>query len=155
MTRLVGDLAITAIALAIGLAVGIALPIDVPGTGLHTLGDMGSAAFFPLLAIIVICLSAIGLGLTTYVNREREASAIIPPIGARPWLMTLAFVVFIPLIHTLGMVTASALMILVLPYVYGFRDNRWIVPIAIILPVAVYFLFERVLKVLFPHGIIF
>ena len=155
MRRVVGDIAIMAIALVVGLGVVITLPLDVPGTDLRTLGDMESAAFFPLLAALLVCFSAIGLGAATYLNRGSDGAAPIPPSGARPFVMMLAFVAFIPLIHALGMITASALMILALPYVFGFRDLRWILPLAAILPVLVYFLFERVLKVLFPHGMIF
>ena len=53
------------------------------------------------------------------------------------------------------MITASMIMIAFLPLVFGYQNYRWIIPLAVLLPIAVYVLFEKVLKVLFPHGVVF
>ncbi len=155
MKRTLGDFIISGSAVLTGIGILVALPFEVPDAGLQTLGDMTSAAFFPMLAAILITLSGIALGLRTFVLRHRDGGALLNPMGSRPLLMVAGFVVYIPLIHWLGMVSASAIAVLILPLVYGYRDYRWIVPITVLIPVSVYLLFEKVLKVLFPHGAVF
>ena len=155
MSKTVGDVIVAAIVLIVGLGVLTALPVDVPDTGLHTLRDMGSAAFFPMLAALLVAASGVGLGLSAILRRNRADTDPVAATGVRPFAMIAGFIAFIPLIHLMGMITASAVMVLVLPLVFGFRDFRWLVPLAVVLPLCVYFLFERVLKVLFPHGALF
>lgn len=155
MTRTTADFLIAFIALAAGVAIVVTLPLEVPGAGLASLQDMTSAAFFPMLAAILIAFSGLILGIKTFIHRAADPEAKVDPTGFRPLLMLGAFVVYVPLIHVLGMFAASVLAIIALPFVYGFRDARWIGPIAILIPFGVYLLFEKVLKVLFPHGAIF
>lgn len=149
------DKVIAVIALLISAMVFLALPHDVPGTNLATFADMESAAFFPMLAATLVGVSAVMLGIGSLNKSARHADNDAGAAGPRPVLMVIGFCIFIPLIHALGMVTASAIAILVLPLVFGYRDYRWILPLAVLLPFAVYGLFEKVLKVLFPHGAVF
>ncbi len=155
MRKSLSDRLIAVIALAISAVVFLALPHDVPGTSLATFADMESAAFFPMLAATLVGVSAVMLAVGSLNTSSRRADDDVDAIGPRPVLMVIGFCIFIPLIHGLGMVTASAITILVLPLVFGYRDYRWILPLAVLLPFAVYGLFEKILKVLFPHGAVF
>ncbi|MGI9294204.1 MAG: tripartite tricarboxylate transporter TctB family protein [Pseudomonadales bacterium] len=150
-----GNLIISAAALSISGLVLFSLPGDVDNFGLNTFTDMASAAFFPLLAATIVGICAIGLLVMTMLDRDNNEGKKLSPVGWRPVAMLAGFSAFIPLIHLLGMVTASALVVIALSFIFGFRDLRWTLPVAAVLPVSVYFLFERILKVLFPHGLIF
>lgn len=171
MRRYLADMAVSTFALIVSVAVMIALPVDVPGAGFASLADMSSPAFFPVLAAILVSLSAIALLVRSLAQARRDLNDI-PPVSDNdlvngshrhfghddlkgPALMLAACIVYIPLIHTLGMVTASGLVIATLPALFGYRDWRWIAIVAVSVPIAVYVLFERTLKVLFPHGAIF
>lgn len=149
------DAVISLIALAISITVAVSLPNEVPDVGWNTLVDMNSAAFFPLLAAIVLAIGGIVLMFQAVASGKTEDDERVAPFGRHPWLMAIGFVVIIPAIHLLGMMTASALAIVFLPFVFGYRDFRWILPLAVVIPTGVYFLFEKVLNVLFPHGAIF
>ncbi|MAI44670.1 MAG: tripartite tricarboxylate transporter TctB family protein [Hyphomicrobiaceae bacterium TMED74] len=171
MRRHLADMAVSVFALVVSAAMMTALPVDVPGAGFTSLGDMSSPAFFPALAAILVSLSAIAL-LVRSLAEARLGLNDIPSgsdsdlvNGSRrhfdysdlkgPALMLAACIAYIPLIHTLGMITASGLVIVILPSLFGYRDWRWIAVVAVSVPIAVYVLFERTLKVLFPHGAIF
>ena len=84
-----------------------------------------------------------------------QSEELLNILGKRPALIVIGFSLFIPLIDWLGMITASMIMIAFLPLVFGYQNYRWIIPVAVLLPIAVYLLFERTLNVLFPHGVVF
>lgn len=149
------DRALSVIALLICAAVFLTLPHDVPGTSITTFTDMESAAFFPMLAASVIGSSAMLLVLSSFMRRSKQLEEQIDLMGKRPALLVVGFSLFIPLIHWLGMVIASTIMIALLPMVFRYQNYRLVIPLAMLLPIAVYLLFERVLKVLFPHGVVF
>ena len=146
---------ISIVALCISAAIFFTLPHDIPGTTLATFTDMESAAFFPMLAATVIGVSALLLALGSLKERSIQTEELVDVLGKRPALLVVGFSLFIPLIHWLGMITASMIMIAFLPLVFGYQNYRWIMPLAVLLPIAVYLLFEKVLKVLFPHGVVF
>ena len=116
---------------------------------------MESAAFFPMLAASVIGSSAMLLVLSSFMRRSKQLEEQIDLMGKRPALLVVGFSLFIPLIHWLGMIIASTIMIALLPMVFRYQNYCLVIPLAMVLPIAVYLLFERVLKVLFPHGVVF
>ena len=171
MRRYLADMVVSTLALTVSAMVITALPVDVPGAGFASLADMSSPAFFPFLAAILVSLSATALLVRSLAQAWRDLNDI--PLESDndlvkgsnrhfghddlkgPALMLAACIVYIPLIHRLGMITASGLVIATLPALFGYRDWRWIAIFAVSVPITVYILFERILKVLFPHGAIF
>ena len=149
------DRIIAIVALFISAITFVTLLYDVPGTTFATFKDMESAAFFPMLAATVIGVSALFLVIGSLKTRSMQSEELLNILGKRPALIVIGFSLFIPLIDWLGMITASMIMIAFLPLVFGYQNYRWIIPVAVLLPIAVYLLFERTLNVLFPHGVVF
>jgi heme exporter protein D len=157
MKSTTGDIFVGLVSMAASIAVLVSLPGDIANVGLSDFANMSSPAFFPLLAGTAVLLSSLSLLITTIIRRRKALvdDALLAPIGWRPFAMGGACVIYIFLIHGLGMMTASAAVMLVLPLIFDFKKYQWIAPLALVLPFAVYVLFEMVLKVLFPHGALF
>ena len=131
MRPYLADIAVSILALSVSFAVMAALPMDVPGAGFTSLGDMSSPAFFPILAAILVGLSATDLLVRSLVQARRDL-ANSPPGSVSdtikrarhrfdhddlkgPAIMLAACIAYMALIHTLGMITASVLVIVALP----------------------------------------
>lgn len=157
MRSTTGDILVGAVSLAASVVVLISLPGDIAEVGLGDFANMSSPAFFPLLAGTAVLLSSLCVLVTALVRRRKALAdeAVLDPIGWRPFAMGGVCVAFVFLIHGLGMMTASAIIMLCLPLIFDFKKYQWIAPLALVLPVAIYVLFEMVLKVLFPHGVLF
>lgn len=127
--------------------------------------DVQSPAFFPLLlSTLLVVISTAFLCLSLYSARrgsyERiageqgaEGEAIEAPFRLAATAATL--VAYYVLLSWIGMLAASVLLILVLSIILGFRRHLITVAVAILLPVAVYMLFQRGLYVMLPEGHLF
>lgn len=153
MTLRTKDLAVPIIGAAVGGATLCLLPMQIPEASLSDVSDMGSPAFFPIVAAVLVILASVA-----------DAARILAGSGAtgaepwrwrRPLALALAFALYLPLIPLLGMMTAAFLLMVVISRAFRYpRVGRTLV-VALATTVLIYVLFERVLLVLFPHGLLF
>ena len=146
------DLGFALLGVTVVAAVIVSL-FDGPGAwGAGEALDMASPAFFPTLGAVGLATAAVAVGLR---GLGRLAGERVEPPGLRP-LVVFAWAAVMPwLIATVGFSIAAGATVVALAPVFGCRDPRLVVPTAIGLPLLVHLLFERVLLVRFPDGMLF
>ena len=82
--------------------------MGVPGTRLDTLRDVGCAALCPMLAALLVAVTVPGLEMSAIFSRNRVDAEPVAPAGSRPLVMIAGFIVFVPLIHLVGMINAGS-----------------------------------------------
>ncbi|MDK3073620.1 tripartite tricarboxylate transporter TctB family protein [Sedimentitalea sp. JM2-8] len=158
--RFGADMAVAVAAVTVGTAILLLLPAQISGAHLGDISNMDSPAFFPILSGAFLILSGIALGAQKAIQGPRDADRIAPffesGIGIIRLLSIAALlVVYLFAIRMIGMVVSSMVLILVMAPMLNFRNLRVILPSALIFPFCVYVLFEKVLRILLPHGGIF
>ncbi len=150
------DVAVAAVAGALGIGVLAAVPTEVPGATLASISDMRSPAFFAIVngGFLIFC------GLVLLVQSLVGKSAGSKPAEEPPALSRLLAVFFLLVVYViglraLGMVVSSVVMIMVMGLVLGYRNFRLLILIALVFPMVIYVLFEKVLLILLPHGAVF
>jgi putative tricarboxylic transport membrane protein len=112
--------------------------------------------FFPRLVMLVIAVLALGLPFEHLFQRRRghdldkDRSKKLRPL---PYLTALVLVLMAFAMPYLGTFLAMIVVCLVLPWLWGERRLRLIVPFAVLFPLAVALVFNRVLGVYFEPGI--
>lgn len=110
-----------------------------------------------------IRMITIGLMLTGGLHITKGYSARSTPDGAIHPLMPralklgtgiLVFFLFYALLDWLGMILCSNLAIIAIALIYGERRLQYLAPIAILLPVGLYFFFLKVASIPMPVGIL-
>jgi len=160
------DLAVGFAGTALGIAALIAIPYQIRGQGYDAIADIQSPAFFPILiALLMIGVSAVLLfvRLCYPPAPEGAASDRIQPEGetgrvAMPQrLIATAFclITYYLALEIVGMVPASIALIVVLSLVLGFRRYALLGIVALLIPTAIYYSFEKGLYVLLPAGALF
>lgn len=158
------NLAVSAFGMLFGIAVFLLVPLQVGGEDYRAIANVQSPAFFPiLLSAAVIVFSAI-LAFSTLRNAGRHDAddALHTGDDARPIEAPLkvvgvaaCLVLYYFALSLIGMIAASIILILVMSYIMGFR-NFWIAGlVAAVIPLSIYFLFEKTLYVLLPEGRLF
>lgn len=142
----------------IGCALGIGtlgfIPSQIPGESLAAVGDMRSPAFFPIVAGSLILVCSILLAVRALAGRIDVHTVTVE----RPASVAAVVAIFVLLTvgaQYVGMVTSSALSILAMAVVLGYRNLPVLAVIVISVPLAIYVLFERILRILLPHGALF
>ncbi|MEM6549844.1 MAG: tripartite tricarboxylate transporter TctB family protein [Pseudomonadota bacterium] len=152
MPARLADLLFCLFGLGIALAAAVSLFGGARGAGIDALGDMTSPAFFPTIGVVALTIASLAIAARN-LSAPRAASLQRP--GLRPPLVLVAVFVMILLIGRVGFLETLIVGLLVLPPVFGLRDLRLILPTAAAVPLAVHLLFERVLLVRFPDGLVF
>ncbi|MEO0960010.1 MAG: tripartite tricarboxylate transporter TctB family protein [Pseudomonadota bacterium] len=152
MPARLADLLFCLLGLGTALAAAISLFGGSRGAGIEALGDMTSPAFFPACGAIALTLASLAIATRSL---SAPAAAALQSPGLRPPLVLLAVFVMVLLIGWIGFLETLVLGLLVLPPVFGLRGLRLILPTAAAVPLAVHLLFERVLLVRFPDGLVF
>ncbi|MEM6974110.1 MAG: tripartite tricarboxylate transporter TctB family protein [Pseudomonadota bacterium] len=150
MPARLADLMFCLLGLGTALAAVLSLFGGPRGAGIDALSDMTSPAFFPAIGAIALALASIAIAG----SRGRADAALERP-GLRPLLVLLAVLAMVLLIERIGFFETLVLGLLILPPVFGLRDLRLILPTAGAVPFAVHLLFERLLLVRFPDGLVF
>lgn len=137
------------VTLALGLAALALVPVEVQSDGFSRFGDVRSAAFFPILAAGATSLFSLVLVVRGLLS---AAPAVVVE---RPWRV-LAVITALSgataLIFWLGYIIAAAAMITVLGLTFGNRRPAVVAGLALVVPLAIYLLFNGVLDVLLPAG---
>lgn len=113
--------------------------------------------FFPQLVIIVIAILALGVPFEHLLHKRRgenidsERSERIRRMPYFTAALLIALVVGIPY---LGMLLTMSGVCLLLPLMWGERRLKLIIPFAIFFPLAVAYLFNKILLVYFEPGVL-
>lgn len=155
MRRPDADMIVALIAVVIGGGTLLLVPFQVKGESLGALLEVQSPAFFPILAALIMLLNAVVL-LVQVIGRDREAGLYVRFDRPLDVLYGIGVMVgFVAATPWIGMTAASAIAILALGLFMEPRRWKAIVLTAVIVPVAIYLLFERLLLILLPEGTLF
>jgi hypothetical protein len=151
--------------LLFGLAVLLVLPWQVGGESYAAITNAQSPAFFPILLSAALVVFSGLLGFVTLrgsnsevatedgVQASDEARPIESPLKVAA--VALCLVLYYAALPLIGMIAASMSLILVMSYIMGFRNLLISGPVAVVIPFAIYLLFEKTLYVLLPQGKLF
>jgi hypothetical protein len=149
------DLVVALVAGGIGIVTLVLIPFQIAGESIAAIGNLQSPAFFPVFSgiAIIICagiLAARSLAATA-------AGGLHVTFPRLPFVAAVSgiFVLFAAGSLVIGMIPASAVMIFVLAYLWDYRDFRILVPVAVLVPLAIYLLFEKTLLIILPRGVVF
>lgn len=150
------DATVSLISVMLGVGVLFAIPHQVPGATLADVSSMSSPAFFPILggAFLVLCGVVLGVN-TMVVQAPLAASGENAPDAAKPFRLAAVaalLVVYLFAIRAIGMVISSMVLIAVMAPLLNYTRWRVIAVAAPLFPLAVYVLFEKMLRILLPHG---
>ena len=154
MIRINADLITTAVAVSLSLLMLLNLPGD--GSLSGGLSDVRSSSFFPALCALLVLI----LGLSKLVPalvRQMQGTGIYPVFERFRAVMAVAvtLVGMVYLTYLVGMVWASTAGILAIGLLIEPRHWLALVPVAALVPQAVFQLFERNLHILLPRGVLF
>lgn len=150
------DLGVAGLGVLLSGAIWVLVPDQVPGYTQAAYADMNSPAFFPIVAAGLVFLVSLAIAARAWLAARRGPEE--PPEALRPARMLpaagvmVAFVVLMPL---LGTVVAMALMVAGLMLAFGGRRPVLVAITAIVTPLVIVTLFERVMLILFPHGVLY
>lgn len=150
------NLAVGVVSVATGAATLAFLPEMVSGETLAALGDPYSPAFFPILigALLIVCGGImVVVSAMARAPEVRGEGSVESPL--RLATTTGFIVVYTLLITWIGMLAASVLCIAGLAYILGYRRHVIVGVAAVVVPVLIYVLFERMLYVLLPQPTLF
>ncbi|WP_112322839.1 tripartite tricarboxylate transporter TctB family protein [Oceanibium sediminis] len=156
--RFSADMAVAVAAFAVGTGILLLLPVQISGARLADVSNMDSPAFFPILSGVFLILCGATLAVQSHLRGAPEDTG--PFFLGRDGIVRLLsiaalLVVYVIAIRTIGMVISSMALILVMAPLLNYRNVRLILLSALFFPVCVYLLFEKVLRILLPHGWIF
>lgn len=112
--------------------------------------------FFPRLVMLVIAILALGLPFEHLLHRRRGSnldSKRSQKLRPLPYLTALMLVLLAFAMPYLGTFLAMIAICLILPWLWGERRLKLIVPFAVLFPLVVALVFNRVLGVYFEPGI--
>jgi Tripartite tricarboxylate transporter TctB family len=149
------DLIVALVAAALGLATLLLVPYQIAGESLAAIVNMQSPAFFPVFAggLILVCAgtlaarSLLPAGAHAQERMEFANVGFVLAIGAIIILFAAACLV-------IGMIPSAAVTIICMGYLWGFRDLKILIPVAILVPTAIYLLFEKTLLIILPRGVV-
>jgi len=147
---------VTALLVALsGILLGAAalalVPREIPGQSLAAIGDMRSPAFFPVLAAIL----ALSAGLSLLPAALRAPPPVeMPPYPARAVALAALLVGGAVLAPVLGGLLDIFLLMLAVGFVLGDRRPLRMLLLAACGTMLVHLLFERMLKVILPPGLL-
>ena len=150
------NLAVGVLSVLTGAGTLVFLPEMVSGETLAAIGDPYSPAFFPIVigALLIVCggvmIATTAMGRAPVVRGEGRVESPLR-LGSAAGVI----VAYTLLITWIGMLAASVLCIAGLAYILGYRRHVIVGAAAVVVPVLIYVLFERMLYVLLPQPTLF
>ncbi len=113
-------------------------------------------AMFPRVAAIALLgLSLIYLIESPRLNEENLLAKLAPPSLRRIGITFLIFILYIYLLDILGFLLATPLCLGILTLYYGNRDWKLLVLVIVLVPLAIFYFFQKILMVALPEGTFF
>ena len=139
-------------ALLLALAVAWILPGQIDADSYAQVADASGPGFFPLLAIGLMFIAGLWC-LLGIASTRRETAEFVP------WQSTLIVVACLAVIiiglFTVGMLVAVGVMVAGLSMLFGQGRVLPALVLGALTATAIYVIFEKVLKILFPSGWLF
>ena len=150
------DLVTAALSLALGLFMLAVMPSQGGDAVWAALRDVHSTAFFPSLAALVMVLfGAVLLVRAISDQREGKGVPVSFPRSVSVAGATAVMIFFLVATAFLGMISASVGAIVLLGLLIDRRHWKIVAAAAVLMPIGIYVLFERVLRILLPKGLLF
>lgn len=125
------------------------------------------------MGVLVCCIIALTLRITAVIRAEKKAKTAALPVekeesssetvstdkkektaALKQGGTMIAAVLYVVLLEPLGFVLSTLLVLLGLPAALGYRKWHVIIPVAVVLSVGLFFLFEKVFYVRLPVGLL-
>ena len=150
------DLLVALTSVAVGGAILALVPYEIAGQTLAAVSDMNSPAFFPIIAaaLLIICGLVLGVGALAAIRVGGHEDVEFKRRGSVLTVMAI-FVLFAIGTNFLGMIPSAVLTILAMAWFLEYRNAWVLIPVAVGVPAVIYVLFERVLLILLPRGVLF
>jgi len=156
--RRTSNLIVGIVAALVGISVLLLVPFQIPGESWGSITDVQSPAFFPILNAVFL----MACGLAQIITSRQ------PPISAggadgvemtsypnKLVVIVALLMIYLFLIQHIGMVVSSGVAIAAMSVLLGYRNKVVIAISSIIFPIVIFVLFEKILKILLPHGVLF
>lgn len=138
-----------------GFAALALIPSQIEGQTLRAIADPTSSAFFPILAAIALIACCALLLVMTLTRADSGAAPEGPLLTLRSTGTSALLAGYLVMIHLVGMYVATPLMIVGLSIAFGYRNWPLVIASAIVMPALIWFLFQKLLVVVFPSGVLF
>ena len=148
-----GMLALTGI--AVGLATLALIPSQIQGQTLGAIADPTSSAFFPILAALALIACCTLLLMLAMTRSDTNAERAGPLLTLRSVGTSALLAAYLMMIHLVGMFIATPLMIIGLSLAFGYRNWPFVIGSAVVMPLLIWLLFQKILVVVFPSGVLF
>jgi hypothetical protein len=149
------DSVLALIGIAIGVAALFLVPSQIPGGSLSDIRDPSTSGFFPIIvfcALIVCCAVLLAGALLRSGGGDEVAEKLFTWRYIQGAALMSAYVF---LISWLGMLVASGLLIVALSLAFGYRHWPYLIATAILMPLSIWFVFRKLLYIVFPSGVLF
>ena len=150
------DFIVAGVTGSLALATLALVPSQTPGETLAAVSDLQSPAFFPILSACVMAICSVFLVIRA-VAHERAGQGLRISFPHAGTVLSVAglFIAFAAGVHLFGLVNSAVVIIAAMALIMGYRDWRVLVPVALLVPLAIYLLFQRLLLVILPEGVLF
>lgn len=138
-------------------AIWLLVPDQVPGYTLAAYSDMTSPAFFPISVAALLLLISLVIAVRALLSMRRggEEEPLESVQTGRVVCAAAVMVAFVVLMPLIGTVVAMAMLVAGLMLAFGARRPRVLMITAILTPIVIVSVFERLLLILFPHGVLY
>lgn len=138
------------------LAILLLIPRAVQGETLAAIRNLNSPAFFPILAAGLVLLSSVAIGVQAMTGLPEADTIIELPLSWKRFgLAALLIGSYAVAIALIGMNVATLMLLTLMPWVFDYYNFKLILPVAVGVTAVIYFLFEKVLLILLPRGVLF
>lgn len=149
------DGALALIGIGVGIGALLLVPSQIPGGSLADISEPSSSSFFPIVVASALVLCC-GVLLTETILRPDNMEEAPPPLLTHGYIQaSVLLTAYVFLIAWLGMMVASGLMIASLSYAFGYRNWPYMIATAVLIPLGIWFVFRKLLYVVFPSGVLF
>ncbi len=143
------DLIVPGVIAVFSLAI-IAAALQVDESPAMIVGHSMQPGVFPILLMVI----NLGLAAFLVIQYRREKPEPVSREGIQSWGSIGLFLLFYPLTVYLDMMIAIAVVMFLMCYLWGERRLHVAGTVALVTPTAIFFLFDLVLRVRFPRGLL-
>ncbi len=148
------DSGLAALGIAVGGAAILLVPYQIPGGSLSDIANPASSAFFPIVvsSMLVLCCVLLLVGALRRADDDEPTEPLITWSYIQGVSLLAAYVF---LVSWIGMLIATGLMIAALSYAFGYRNWPYMIGTAVLMPIVIWFVFRKLLYIVFPSGVLF
>lgn len=151
------DFWLAGLGIVIGAGTLLLIPHQISGSSLSDIANPASSAFFPIIvAILLIACALLLLFQTVLVPPAEGEQGVVEPLLSWNYVQGAALLTaYVFLVSWIGMLISTGLMIAALSWMFGYRNWPLMIGSAVLVPLSVWFLFRKLLYIVFPSGVLF